>query len=138
MTTHSQNHNLFTELSSFLCGISDKLIFPQIVFISKILFFIFLDTQENYSSVVSPPGAIPSVVHDQHRWTVFDSKVNLPAALNDPLRVKRETDFFTKTWGQEFYENLYVPESRYLPDIDRKYFEKYKHRISKVHLFSKI
>lgn len=83
---------------------------------------------------MSPPGSVPSVVHDQHRWTVFDSKVNLPAALNDPLRVKRETDFFTKTWGQEFYEKMYVPESRYLPDIDRKYFEKYKHRISKVRL----
>lgn len=83
--------------------------------------------------MMSPPGSVPSVVHDQHRWTVFDSQVNLPAALNDPLRVKRETDFFTKTWGQEFYEKMYVPESRYLPDIDRKYFEKYKHRISKVY-----
>ncbi|XP_062585226.1 vacuolar protein sorting-associated protein 54-like, partial [Saccostrea cucullata] len=89
------------------------------------------ETQEDQCFVVSPPGTIPSVVHDQHRWTVFDSKVNLPAALNDPLRVKRETDFFTKTWGQEFYEKMYVPESRYLPEIDRRFFEKYKHRISK-------
>lgn len=89
------------------------------------------ETQDSYSMMMSPPGSVPSVVHDQHRWTVFDSQVNLPAALNDPLRVKRETDFFTKTWGQEFYEKMYVPESRYLPDIDRKYFEKYKHRISK-------
>lgn len=76
------------------------------------------ETQDSYSMMMSPPGSVPSVVHDQHRWTVFDSQVNLPAALNDPLRVKRETDFFTKTWGQEFYEKMYVPESRYLPDID--------------------
>lgn len=98
------------------------------------VFQYFSETQDSYSMMMSPPGSVPSVVHDQHRWTVFDSQVNLPAALNDPLRVKRETDFFTKTWGQEFYEKMYVPESRYLPDIDRKYFEKYKHRISKVQL----
>ncbi|XP_072713440.1 vacuolar protein sorting-associated protein 54 isoform X3 [Ciconia boyciana] len=28
--------------------------------------------------------ASPSLVVDQHRWTIYHSKVNLPAALNDP------------------------------------------------------
>ncbi|KAI2668089.1 Vacuolar protein sorting-associated protein 54 [Labeo rohita] len=46
----------------------------------------------------------PSIVADQHRWTVYNSKVNLPAALNDPRLAKRESDFFTKTWGLDFTE----------------------------------
>ncbi|VDI22077.1 vacuolar protein sorting-associated protein 54 [Mytilus galloprovincialis] len=81
-----------------------------------------------------PPSATdnaPSVVQDQLRWTVYNATVNLPAALNDPNRTKRETDFFTKTWGQDFYEHSHIPKSTYIPDISRKYFEKYKNRISK-------
>lgn len=50
----------------------------------------------------------PSVVADQHRWTVYHSKVNLPAALNDPRLSKRESDFFTKTWGLDFMEKYAV------------------------------
>lgn len=29
------------------------------------------ETQDSYSMMMSPPGSVPSVVHDQHRWTVF-------------------------------------------------------------------
>ncbi|PWA29323.1 hypothetical protein CCH79_00013924 [Gambusia affinis] len=46
----------------------------------------------------------PSVVAEHDRWTVYSSKVNLPAALNDPRLAKRESDFFTKTWGLDFTE----------------------------------
>ncbi|KAL3873549.1 hypothetical protein ACJMK2_036648 [Sinanodonta woodiana] len=70
----------------------------------------------------------PSVVQDQHRWTMFNASVNLPAALNDPRLMKRETDFFSKTWGQDFYEKTYIPPSPYLPDIEKFHFEKYLHR----------
>ncbi|XP_033735707.1 vacuolar protein sorting-associated protein 54-like [Pecten maximus] len=73
----------------------------------------------------------PSVVQDQHKWTIYKSCVNLPAALNDPLRSKREYDFFTKTWGQDFYERTEVPPSPYLIHISREHFQKYRHRISK-------
>ncbi|CAG2224244.1 VPS54 [Mytilus edulis] len=87
-----------------------------------------------YNEASPPPSATdnaPSVVQDQLRWTVYNATVNLPAALNDPNRTKRETDFFTKTWGQDFYEHSHIPKSTYIPDISRKYFEKYKNRISK-------
>ncbi|KAJ8309174.1 hypothetical protein KUTeg_014048 [Tegillarca granosa] len=73
----------------------------------------------------------PSVVKDQHKWTVYKSTVNLPAVLNDPSRLKRETDFFTKTLGQDFYYTPDIPPSPYLPEIDRSVFDRYKHRISK-------
>ncbi|XP_030636024.1 vacuolar protein sorting-associated protein 54 [Chanos chanos] len=66
----------------------------------------------------------PSVVADQHRWTVYNSKVNLPAALNDPRLAKRESDFFTKTWGLDFVETEVMP-SFYLPNITKEHFSPY-------------
>lgn len=66
----------------------------------------------------------PSVVADQHKWTIYHSKVNLPAALNDPRLAKRESDFFTKTWGQDFVETEVLP-APYLPPITKENFTSY-------------
>ncbi|KAL4639934.1 vacuolar protein sorting-associated protein 54 [Arapaima gigas] len=77
----------------------------------------------------------PSVVADQHRWTVYNSKVNLPAALNDPRLAKRESDFFTKSWGLDFVDTEVMP-SFYLPNITKEHFASYLHEINqreKVH-----
>ncbi|KAF7249308.1 Vacuolar protein sorting-associated protein 54 [Varanus komodoensis] len=77
----------------------------------------------------------PSLVADQHRWTIYHSKVNLPAALNDPRLTKRESDFFTKTWGQDFVDIEIVP-SLYLPQINKEHFAAYQQEIvqkEKIH-----
>ncbi|XP_064181238.1 vacuolar protein sorting-associated protein 54 [Anguilla rostrata] len=77
----------------------------------------------------------PSVVADQHRWTVYNSKVNLPAALNDPRLTKRESDFFTKTWGLDFAETEVMP-AHYLPNITKEHFFGYLQETSqreKIH-----
>ncbi|XP_034043639.1 vacuolar protein sorting-associated protein 54 [Thalassophryne amazonica] len=66
----------------------------------------------------------PSVVAEHERWTVYSSKVNLPAALNDPRLAKRESDFFTKTWGVDFAETEVMP-SFCLPNITRDHFTSY-------------
>ncbi|XP_053272288.1 vacuolar protein sorting-associated protein 54 [Pleuronectes platessa] len=66
----------------------------------------------------------PSVVAEHDRWTVYSSKVNLPAALNDPRLAKRESDFFTKSWGLDFAETEVMP-SFYLPNITREHFGAY-------------
>ncbi|XP_060951607.1 vacuolar protein sorting-associated protein 54 isoform X2 [Limanda limanda] len=66
----------------------------------------------------------PSVVAEHDRWTVYSSKVNLPAALNDPRLAKRESDFFTKSWGLDFAETEVMP-SFYLPNITREHFGPY-------------
>ncbi|CAJ1052867.1 vacuolar protein sorting-associated protein 54 [Xyrichtys novacula] len=66
----------------------------------------------------------PSVVAEHDRWTVYSSKVNLPAALNDPRLAKRESDFFTKTWGLDFAETE-VMASFYLPNITKEHFGPY-------------
>ncbi|XP_062866446.1 vacuolar protein sorting-associated protein 54 [Trichomycterus rosablanca] len=70
------------------------------------------------------PGDAPSVVADRHRWTVYSSRVNLPAALNDPRLAKRESDFFTKTWGVDFVEGEVTP-SYCLPNITAEHFGRY-------------
>ncbi|MEE6474598.1 hypothetical protein FKM82_010437 [Ascaphus truei] len=67
----------------------------------------------------------PSVVADQHKWTIYHSKVNLPAALNDPRLAKRESDFFTKTWGQDFVETEVLPSPN-LPQVTKENFSLYK------------
>uniref|UniRef100_A0A8C5SXL7 Vacuolar protein sorting-associated protein 54 n=1 Tax=Laticauda laticaudata TaxID=8630 RepID=A0A8C5SXL7_LATLA len=77
----------------------------------------------------------PSLVVDQHRWTIYHSKVNLPAALNDPRLTKRESDFFTKTWGQDFVDIEIVP-SLYLPQINKEHFVTYQQEVvqkEKIH-----
>uniref|UniRef100_A0A8C2THT7 Vacuolar protein sorting-associated protein 54 n=1 Tax=Coturnix japonica TaxID=93934 RepID=A0A8C2THT7_COTJA len=77
----------------------------------------------------------PSLVADQHRWTIYHSKVNLPAALNDPRLAKRESDFFTKTWGVDFVDSEVTP-SFYLPQITKEHFALYQQEIApreKVH-----
>lgn len=71
------------------------------------------------------------MVAEHDRWTVYSSKVNLPAALNDPRLTKRESDFFTKTWGLDFAESE-VPPSFCLPSISREHFGPYLQETAQV------
>lgn len=71
------------------------------------------------------------MVADQHRWTVYNSKVNLPAALNDPRLAKRESDFFTKSWGLDFVETEVLP-SICLPNITEEHFTAYLQEMAQV------
>lgn len=73
------------------------------------------------------------MVAEHDRWTVYSSKVNLPAALNDPRLAKRESDFFTKTWGLDFAETEVMP-SFYLPNITREHFGPYLQETAQVTL----
>ena len=73
----------------------------------------------------------PAVVQDQYKWTLYQSQVNLPAALNDPRLNRRETDFFTKTWG-ELFDKTHVDPSTHLPHITHDHFKKYLRKISLV------
>ncbi|KAM6298384.1 vacuolar protein sorting-associated protein 54 isoform 2-T2 [Aegotheles albertisi] len=96
-----------------------------------------MDATKRFRPVQSLPDVCPKepTVVDQHRWTVYHSKVNLPAALNDPRLAKRESDFFTKTWGVDFVDTEVTP-SFYLPQITKEHFASYQQEISpreKVH-----
>ncbi|XP_005105432.1 vacuolar protein sorting-associated protein 54 [Aplysia californica] len=84
--------------------------------------------QSQYEPQVSG-NSDPNIVQDQYKWTIHNSTVNMPALLNDPRLVKRETDFFTKTWGQSF-EKVEILPSPYVPEIGPEHFEKYFRKTS--------
>jgi len=81
-------------------------------------------TPSGAASTLELVQSAPSVVRDQLQWTIFMSRVNLPAVLNDPTLSRRETDFFKKTWGEDF-EKSEVPPSPHLPHITADSFRKY-------------
>ncbi|XP_015608424.1 vacuolar protein sorting-associated protein 54 [Cephus cinctus] len=63
-------------------------------------------------------------------WTVYSAVQNLPAVLNDPTRGK-QSNFFTKTWGDAFVEKVDIPKSPYLPEITMQHFETYVKKIAR-------
>lgn len=100
---------------------------------SDVFFKKEVDPAKHLRPVQSLPDVCPKepTVTDQRRWTVYHSKVNLPAALNDPTLAKRESDFFTKTWGLDFVDTEVTP-SFYLPQISKEHFIAYQQEISQV------
>ena len=91
------------------------------------------DRARSPSSPVQSSAEQPSIVQDQHKWTPFMSKVNLPAVLNDPTLGRRETDIFTKTWGETF-ERAAVSPSPHLQEIGRDHFSRYIRKLGTVSL----
>ncbi|XP_022787405.1 vacuolar protein sorting-associated protein 54-like isoform X2 [Stylophora pistillata] len=67
-----------------------------------------------------PPISFPNA----SSFTVYSSTQNLPAILNDPRLLKRQTDFFTKTWGEDFTSQD-VPPLTLLPNIPKASFDDY-------------
>lgn len=64
------------------------------------------------------------------KWTFYSSSQNLPAVLNDPNRGK-QSNFFTKTWGDYFIDKVEIYPSPYIPEIKLAHFESYCKKISK-------
>ncbi|KAK2170701.1 hypothetical protein LSH36_1g18004 [Paralvinella palmiformis] len=88
------------------------------------------NSSQSPSPTSSPALNEPSVVQDQHKWTIYQSCVNLPALLNDPRLTRREIDIFSKTWGESF-ERAVVQPSTHIPNITRDHFRRYIKRTSK-------
>ncbi|CAK1540492.1 unnamed protein product [Leptosia nina] len=68
--------------------------------------------------------------NESENWDFYSSSQNLPAVLNDPNRGK-QSNFFTKTWGDSFIDKIDIHPSPYLPEITVLHFETYCKRISK-------
>lgn len=66
----------------------------------------------------------------EQQWSVFSSAQNLPAVLNDPSRGK-QTNLFTKKWGDAFVEKTSIPPSAHLAHIDYDDFEVYMKKIGR-------
>nr|XP_050867102.1 vacuolar protein sorting-associated protein 54 isoform X2 [Vespula vulgaris] len=63
-------------------------------------------------------------------WTVYSAIQNLPAVLNDPFKGK-QSNFFTRTWGDGFVEKVDIPKSPYLPEVTMHHFEIYLKKITR-------
>lgn len=67
---------------------------------------------------------------DTKPWNPYLAAQNLPAVLNDPSRGK-QSNFFTKKWGDTFVEKTPINASPYLEKIDWPDFEVYLRRIGR-------
>lgn len=63
-------------------------------------------------------------------WSVYMAAQNLPAVLNDPSRGK-QSNIFTKKWGDSFVEKVHVSPSNLLPDITYTHLNDYIKQIGK-------
>lgn len=74
---------------------------------------------------VQPPSSTTT-----EKWSVYSSSQNLPAVLNDPSRGK-QTNLFTKKWGDSFVEKTHIPPSPLLLDITYDDFEVHMQKIGR-------
>lgn len=63
-------------------------------------------------------------------WSIYMAAQNLPAVLNDPSRGK-QSNIFTKKWGDSFVERVHIGSTPLLPDITYDHLELYIRQIGK-------
>lgn len=61
---------------------------------------------------------------DDEQWSIYTASQHLPAVLTDPNRGK-QSNFFTKTWGDSFVEKTVIEKSPFLPEINYVHFDAY-------------
>lgn len=66
------------------------------------------------------------------QWTIYDASQYLPAVLSDPNKGK-QSNFFTRTWGDSFVEKTEVEKSPFLPDISYGHFDQYIRKYGRRH-----
>ncbi|XP_055379265.1 vacuolar protein sorting-associated protein 54 [Condylostylus longicornis] len=71
-----------------------------------------------------------NLIQREPEWSVFSAAQNLPAVLNDPSKGK-QTNLFTKKWGDSFVEKSHIPPSQYLDPITWDDFDSYQKRIGR-------
>lgn len=69
-------------------------------------------------------------VKEPEEWSVFMAAQNLPAVLNDPSRGK-QSNIFTKKWGDSFVERTHIAPSPFLPEITFDHLDGYIKQIGK-------
>lgn len=64
------------------------------------------------------------------QWSVYMAAQNLPAVLNDPSRGK-QSNIFTKKWGDSFIEKVHISPSPLLPKITLDNLDTYIRQVGK-------
>lgn len=73
---------------------------------------------------------IMNQVKEPEEWSIFMAAQNLPAVLNDPSRGK-QSNIFTKKWGDSFVEKAQITQSPLLPEITFDHLDGYIKHIGK-------
>lgn len=70
--------------------------------------------------------------NEDEPWSIYTASQHLPAVLTDPNRGK-QSNFFTKTWGDSFVEKTVIEKSPFLPEITYAHFDAYIRKYGKRH-----
>ncbi|CRK93598.1 CLUMA_CG007131, isoform A [Clunio marinus] len=87
-------------------------------------------SDKDYEAHVEKYHVSQSMKEAEEKWNIFSAAQNLPAVLNDPSR-GRQSNLFTKKWGDSFVDRQLVPPSSLLPRIDWTHLELYCKKIGK-------
>lgn len=87
-------------------------------------------SDEDYEAHVEKYHVSQSMKEIEEKWNIFSAAQNLPAVLYDPSK-GRQSNIFTKKWGDSFTDKQIVTASPHLPKIDWSHFEVYCRKIGK-------
>ncbi|KAG5676824.1 hypothetical protein PVAND_006631 [Polypedilum vanderplanki] len=87
-------------------------------------------SDKDYEAHVEKYHVSQSMKEIEEKWNIFSAPQNLPAVLYDPSR-GRQSNIFTKKWGDSFTDRQIVTISPHLPTIDWSHFEIYCRKIGK-------
>lgn len=87
-------------------------------------------SDKDYEAHVEKYHLMSTMKEAEEKWNIFSAAQNLPAVLNDPSR-GRQSNLFTKKWGDSFVEKQQVQPSPNLPRVEWKHLELYCKKIGK-------
>lgn len=87
-------------------------------------------SDKDYVAHVEKYHVSQSMKEAEEKWNIFSAAQNLSAVLNDPSR-GRQSNLFTKKWGDSFVERSQFTPSQHLPRVDWNHLELYCRKIGK-------
>lgn len=87
-------------------------------------------SDEDYEAHLEKYHVSQSMKEVEDKWNIFSAAQNLPSVLYDPSK-GRQSNIFTKKWGDSFTDRQVITASPHLPKIDWSHFESYCKRIGK-------
>lgn len=87
-------------------------------------------SDKDYESHVEKLHLLTTMKEAEEKWNIFSAAQNLPSVLNDPS-LGRQSNLFTKKWGENFVEKQHVSSSTVLDHIEWKHLDFYCKKIGK-------
>lgn len=87
-------------------------------------------SDKDYEAHVEKYHLMSTMKEAEEKWNIFSAAQNLPAVLNDPKR-GRQSNLFTKKWGESFTARKQVLATPHLPLVSWNHLELYCKKIGK-------